>query len=93
MLTISSTIRESYIGTLSRISQTAPVTGTPITEQPGTISTTGSPATTSTQNSNNGTLPKTGEDDNVILTSLYVILIFAWGGIMIISAKSRKKKN
>ena len=74
------------------ISET-PVTGTPITEQPGTISTTGSAATTTTQNSNNGTLPKTGEDDNVILTSLYVILISAWGGIMIISAKSRKKKN
>ena len=56
-------------------------------------STKGSAATTGNQSSSTGTLPKTGEDDNIVLIALYTILILAWGGIMVISAKTKKKRN
>lgn len=65
----------------------------PTVEQPEKISTSGSAATTGSQSSNTGTLPKTGEEDNLILISLYAVLILAWGGIMVISTKTKKKKN
>ena len=58
------------------------------TSNGGTTSTSASAATT-----NNGSLPKTGKDNNVVLVSLYAILILAWGGVMVISAKIKKKNN